>query len=99
MPTTTRSRNATQKSSSVLERHPGLEDLGMGIAPGLPSDDRSEFVERAEIGAGQPPRGAPAADPPAVSPELVDEAVDRAAGRRRVRQALGCRPTGGSATR
>jgi putative transposase len=34
-------------------------------------------------------RGAPAADPPAVSPELVDEAVDRAAGRRRVREALG----------
>ena len=32
---------------------------------------------------------APAADPPAVSPELVDEAVDRAAGRRRVREALG----------
>ena len=32
---------------------------------------------------------APAADPPAVSPELVDQAVDRAAGRRRVREALG----------
>ena len=32
---------------------------------------------------------APAADPPAVSPELVDEAVDRAGGRRRVREALG----------
>ena len=34
-------------------------------------------------------RGASAADPRAVSPELVDEAVDRAAGRRRVGEALG----------
>ena len=34
-------------------------------------------------------RRAPAADPPAFSQELVDEAVDRAAGRRRVRQAIG----------
>src|SRR5512132_4606991 len=86
MPTTSRSRS--QKSSSVLERDPGLEGLDLGIAPGLPGDDRSER-ERAEIGAGQPRRGAPAADPPMVPPELVDEAVDRAAGRRRVRQALG----------
>jgi putative transposase len=61
----------------------------LGIAPGLPGDDRSEFVERAQIGAGQPRRGAPAADPPACPPELVDQAVDRAAVRRRVRQALG----------
>ena len=87
MPTTTRSRT-TKKSSSVLERDLGLEGLELGIAPGLPGEDRSER-ERAEIGAGQPRRGAPAADPPAVSPELVDEAVDRAADRRRVRQALG----------
>ena len=85
MPTTTRSR-ITQKSSSVLERDPGLAALELGIAPGLPGDDRSER-ERAEIGAGQPRRGAPAVDPP-ISPELVDEAVERAAGRRRVRQAL-----------
>ena len=33
-------------------------------------------------------RGAPAADPRRLAPELVDEAVDRAAGRRRVRQAF-----------
>ena len=75
----------------MLERDPGLESLGFGIAPGLPGDDRSER-ERAEIGAGQPRRGAPAADPPDRPPlakELIDEAVDRAAGRRRVRQALG----------
>jgi putative transposase len=42
-------------------------------------------------GGGQPRRGAPAADPPDRRPlagELIDEAVDRAAGRRRVRQAL-----------
>jgi putative transposase len=72
-----------------LEREAGLEALGLGIAPGVPGDDRSELVERAEIGAGQPRRGAPAADPPTFPPGLVDEAVDRAAGCRRLRQALG----------
>jgi putative transposase len=54
----------------------------------LPGDDHSELVERAGIGAGQPRRGALAADPP-LSAELVDEAVERAADRRRLRQALG----------
>jgi len=47
--------------------------------------------ERREPG-GRPERtgsGALAVDPLSVSPELVDEAVDRAGGRRRVRQALG----------
>ena len=88
MPTTTRSRT-TQKSSSALELDRGFGALELGIAPGLTGDDRSER-ERAEIGAGQPRRGAPGADPPALlASELVDEAVDRAAGRRRLRQALG----------
>ena len=82
----------------MLELDPGLEALELGIAPGLTGDDRSER-ERAEIGAGQPRRGAPAADPPGLPDELIDEAVDRAAGRRRVRQLSGCRPTGGSAMR
>src|SRR3954469_20303496 len=85
MPTSTRSRT-TQKSS----RHgfePELE-LGSGFASGVSGEDRSER-ERAEIGAGQPRRGAPGAGPPTLSPGLVDEAVERAAGRRRVRQALG----------
>ena len=90
MPTTTRSRTQKSRTRAELEQHAAeLEALGLGIAPGLPGDDRSEFVERAQIGAGQPRRGAPAADPPACPPELVDQAVDRAAGRRRVRQALG----------
>jgi hypothetical protein len=48
MPTTTRSRT-TEKSSSVLERDSGLEALGLGIAPGLTGDDRSELVERVEV--------------------------------------------------
>ena len=88
MPTTTRSRTPKTRTGTELVHHAAeLEALGLGIAPGLPGDDRSEFVERAEIGAGQPGRGAPAGDP-AVSPELVDAAVDRAAGRRRLRQAL-----------
>jgi putative transposase len=76
-------------SSSVSERDPGLEALELGIAPGVPGDERSEPGGRAQRGAGHPRRGAPAADPPALRAELVDEAVDRAAGRRRVRQALG----------
>ena len=86
MPTTTRQKSRTR---TELEQHAAeLEALGLGIAQGLPGDDRSEFVERAQIGAGQPRRGVPAADPPACPPELVDQAVDRAAGRRRVRQAF-----------
>src|SRR5580658_9077829 len=89
MPTTTRSRTLGSTRTDLEQHAAELEALGLGIAPGLPGDDRSEFVERAEIGAGQPRRGAPPADPPAVSPALVDEAVDRVAGRRRVRQALG----------
>ena len=88
MPTKTRNRTTHSSSSSVLERASGLEGLELGIAPGLTGDDRSER-ERAEIGAGQSRRGAPAADPGTVSSELVDEAVERAAGRRRVRQAFG----------
>jgi len=75
----------------VLERDPGLGGLELGIAPGLTGDDRSER-ERAEIGAGQSRRGAPAADPPDRRPlasELIEEAVEGAAGRRRLRQALG----------
>jgi putative transposase len=89
MPTTTTSRTQKDRARTELEQHAAeLEALGLGIAPGLPGVDRSEFVERAESGAGQPRRGAPAVDPPAVSSELVDGAVERAAGRRRVRQAL-----------
>src|SRR6188472_1336913 len=86
MPTTTRSR--VQKAGSVSVRAAGLEGLRLGIAPGLPGADRSER-ERAEIGAGQPRRGAPAADPPTLPDGLVDRGVDRAGGRRLVRQALG----------
>src|ERR1035437_4136611 len=72
MPRTTRSRT-TQKHSSGLERDPGFEALG------------------GRTGAGHPRRGAPAADPldrRPLSSELIDEAVERAAGRRRLRQAL-----------
>ena len=77
MPTTTRSR--TQQNSRTrteLRQHAAeLEALGLGIAPGLPGEDRSER-ERAEIGAGQPRRGAPAADPPAVSAELAGASTE-----------------------
>ncbi len=59
--------------------------------------EKQDAEEQDQDRAGAARRGArgsrvgiaPAADPPAVSPELVDEAVDRAAGRRRVREALG----------
>jgi putative transposase len=71
-----------------LERERELEALELGIAPGLPGAETGELVERAGRGAGQPRRGAPAGQPPALGSGLVDEAVERAAGRRRVRQAL-----------
>ena len=49
----------------------------------------SRVLERAPELEGLGLGIAPAADPPAVvSPELVGQAVDRAAGRRRVREAL-----------
>jgi putative transposase len=80
------SRTRTLNSRTVLEQDRELEALGSGIAPGLPGDDRSEFVERAEIGAGQPRRGAAATGP---SEGLVDDAVRRASDRRRVHAALG----------
>ncbi|MHB8696210.1 MAG: IS256 family transposase [Solirubrobacteraceae bacterium] len=85
MPTRTRTLNSR---TTELERDRELEALGLGIAPGLPGDDRSEFVERAEIGAGQPRRGAPPAGPQAE----VDRAVERASDRRRVHAALGMAP-------
>ena len=47
--------------------------------------DRREPEGRPEWTGG----GASVVDPSSLSPELVDEAVDRAGGRRRVRQALG----------
>jgi len=85
MPTRTRTTNSR---TTELERERELEALGLGIAPGLPGDETGELVERAGRGAGQPRRGAPAGHPPALGSGLVDEAVERAAGRRRVRQAL-----------
>jgi Transposase, Mutator family len=94
MPTTMKSRtqqSRTQQSrtTSELEHARELEALELGIARGLPGDETGELVERAGRGAGQPARGAGAGHPPALPSSLVDEAVERAAGRRRVRQALG----------
>ena len=86
MPTT--SKTLKSRTTIELEHDPELEGLELGIAPGLPGDETGER-ERAGLGAGQPRRGAPAGHPRTLAPELVDEAVDRAAGRRRLRQALG----------
>jgi putative transposase len=88
MPTTTRSRTQHSRTTIELDRDREFEALEAGIAPGLPGDETGEFVERAGIGAGQARRGAPAGHSPALRSGLVDEAVERAAGRRRVRQAL-----------
>jgi hypothetical protein len=49
MPTTTRSQTQKSRTTIELERDRELEALGLGIAPGLPGDDRSEFVERAGV--------------------------------------------------
>jgi putative transposase len=73
MPTTTRSR--TQKKTTLLDGLPEFGELGVGRAPALDGDERSE--ELAGAGAARPPVG------------VLDAAVDRAVGRRRVRQALG----------
>jgi hypothetical protein len=44
MPTTTRSRTlGSSRTTTELERDRELEALGLGIAPGLPGDDRSEY--------------------------------------------------------
>ena len=86
MSTTMRSR--TQNSRTVLEEGRELGEFELGIELGLPGDDRSELVERAVIGAGQPQRSVSAGRASVLPPGVVDEAVGRAAGRRRVRQAL-----------
>jgi len=42
--------NRTLESrTSELDRARELEALGLGIAPGLTGDDRSEIVDRAEV--------------------------------------------------
>src|SRR5690242_16780542 len=84
MPTTTRSR-IEEDGRAALGL--GFDGLGAGFAPGLTGDEISER-ERAGLGAGQSRRGASAADPGRLPAGAVDEAVDRAAGRRGVRQAL-----------
>jgi hypothetical protein len=46
MPSTNRT---LESRTSELDRARELEALGLGIAPGLPGDDRSEIVDRAEV--------------------------------------------------
>ena len=86
MPTRTRTTNSR---TTELERDRELEALGLGIAPGLPSAETGELVERAGRGAGQPRRGASAGGPQAA---VIDRAVERASDRRRVHAALGMPP-------
>jgi putative transposase len=76
---TTRSRTETDSRTAL-----GLEALEAGYAPRLPCDETGER-ERVGLGAGH---GASSADP-GLPAGVVDDAVDRAVGRRRVRQALG----------
>jgi len=59
MPTTTRSRTQTSRTRTELEQHAAeLEALGLGIAPGLPGDDRSGVLGMTfEIGGGSPDPG------------------------------------------
>src|SRR3954449_6583306 len=85
----TKTRTLTSRTTAELQHAGEREAFELGIARGLPGDDSGELVERVGIGAGQLPRGASAGHAPTVSREVVDEAVDRASGRRRVRQALG----------
>src|SRR5664279_1061019 len=89
MPTTTRSRAQQSRTTTELEQDRELEAFELGIARGLPGAETGELVERAGRGAGQPARGAAPADPPGLPAAAVDQALERAGGRRRVRQALG----------
>src|ERR1019366_4987120 len=80
MSTTTRSRTTAQKHSSVLERDPGLEALGAGIAPAADPLDRrplsSELIDEAVESAAGRPRLRPALRGPSgrrVSNEGMDE--------------------------
>ena len=88
MPTTTRSR-IEKDSRTALEL--GLEGLGAGFAPETTGDETGER-ERAGLGAGQPPARRARRGPHGPGGRMVDEAVDRATGRRRVRQALNMPP-------
>src|SRR5665213_2178505 len=90
MPTTTKTLKSRTTTEQELERDRELEAFELGIAPGVPGDEWSEPVGRVERGAGHPRRARRAGHhPPSLASELVDEAVERAAGRRRVRQSLG----------
>ena len=84
----TKTRTLKSRSTAELEHDGELEAFELGMTRGLPGDDPGELVERGEIGAGQPPRGAPAGHSRR-SRRNVDHAVDRARGRRGIRQALG----------
>src|SRR4051795_7982309 len=84
----TKTRTLTSRTAAEPGHAGKREAFELGIARGLPGDDSGELVERVGIGAGQLPRGASAGHAPTVSREVVDEAVDRASGRRRVRQGL-----------
>src|SRR3954447_8957029 len=85
----TKTRTLTSRTTAELQHAGEREACELGIARGVPGGDSGELVERVGIGAGQPSRGGRAGRPPTVSREVVDEVVDRASGRRRVRQALG----------
>jgi putative transposase len=65
--------------STTTQDHVEVQELVF-----LAAGERREPVGRPEWTGG----GVPVAGPPSLSPDLVDEAVDRAGGRRRVRQAL-----------
>jgi putative transposase len=65
--------------STTTQDHVEVQELVFPAA-----GERREPVGRPEWTGG----GVPVVDPPSLSPDLVDEAVDRAGGRRRVRQAL-----------
>jgi len=89
MPTTMKSRTQQDRTTTELEHARELDALELRIARGLPCAEAGELVERAGRGAGQPARGAAPEDPPGLPAGVVEQALERAGGRRRVRQALG----------
>jgi putative transposase len=99
MPMTMRSRTQKSRTKTELEQHAAeLEALPLGIAPGLPGNDRAEFGERAQTGAGNRGAARPPPNPRRVRPSSsIRPTGPLAAGA--FGTLSGCRRIGGSATR
>jgi putative transposase len=97
MSTRTKTPSRTRTESAIVLDPEEFEAPGLQLGARSAGGERSEPDERAERAGGGAQRGAGGTRRASsagggrgeLAPELIDEAVDRAAGRRRLRQALG----------